>query len=68
MHEAGRNCPVVIMHAFQIFVGCLAVKLVDICCILCVESFYQKSFDLVEQNLNFRNWKKSGNGFRLSEQ
>ena len=53
---------------FRIFVGCLAVKLVDICCILCVESFYQKSFDLVEQNLNFRNVKKSGNEFRMSEQ
>ena len=44
----------------QIFVAQMTFKLMYICFIWCVESFYQKSFELIEQNLNFRNEKKSG--------
>ena len=67
VHETGRICPVLVLLEFQKFVGYWTVKLVDICCVLCVEIFYQKSIELVEQNLNFRNVKKPGNEFRMSE-
>ena len=58
---AGRNCYAVILLAFQIFVGYLASKLSDICCIMCVECAFQKSYHLVVQNLNFGKSFKSGN-------
>ena len=60
VHETGRICPVLVLLEFQKFVGYWTVKLVDICCIWCVENFYQKSFELVEQNLKFQNLKKTG--------
>ena len=56
----GRICPVFAVPLFQIFDAQMTVKLMYICCIWCVESFYQKSFELVEQNLKFRNVKKPG--------
>ena len=46
---------IVALFSFQIFGTYFAVKLMVICGILCVQSVVQKSFDLVEQNLNFRN-------------
>ena len=58
--DASRICPIITVPMFQIFYAQMTVKLVDICCIWCVESFYQKSFELVEQNLKFRNLKKTG--------
>ena len=57
--QAGRICPAFILLEFQIFVGCLCVKMSDIFCILCVQSALRKSFHLVEQNLDFRNLKET---------
>ena len=44
----GRICPVFAVTRFQKFDAPITVKLMYICHILCVESYYQNSFELVE--------------------
>ena len=60
VHGLGQICPVIALLIFQNFNAQMTMKLMYICCIWCVESFYQKSFELVEQNLRFRKLKKPG--------
>ena len=45
--KAGRNSVHVVLLLIRNFVAYLAVKLMDICCTMCVESVFQKSCRLV---------------------
>ena len=39
--QAGRNSVDVVLFSFRNFDAWLAVKLMDICCIICIESAFQ---------------------------